>query len=55
MPAKVDRAIEKVTAKVDDKGRAIAILKSRGVIKQEGRHLGPGSHMRSDNSKRGKK
>lgn len=39
MGAKVDRAISKVQAKVGDKGKAIAILKSQGTIKQKGRHL----------------
>lgn len=42
MPEKVDRA----TAKVHDKGRAIAILKGRGVIKQKGRHLTGGPKMK---------
>ncbi|HLE81592.1 MAG TPA: hypothetical protein VJA25_09895 [Dehalococcoidia bacterium] len=39
MGKKVERAIRKVQAKVGNKGRAIAILKSQGTIKQKGRHL----------------
>lgn len=45
MPKSVERAIRKVSRKVKPrkgqtkKGAAIAILKSRGVIKQKGRHL----------------
>ena len=53
MPAKVDRAIRKVAAKVrprekgqSKEGAAIAILKSRGVIRQKGRHLAAGPKMK---------
>lgn len=45
MPKSVDRAIRKVAAKIEPRsgqskeGAAIAVLKSKGVIKQKGRHL----------------
>lgn len=42
MPKKVERAIRKVEATGKSKGSAIAILKSRGVIHQSGRHLAAG-------------
>lgn len=38
---KVDRAIKSVMASGKSEGNAIAILKSRGVIKQVGKHLAP--------------
>jgi len=52
VPAKVERAVKAVAAKVKPRvgntaeGSAIAILKSRGVIKQAGRHLAAGPHMK---------
>jgi len=42
MGKKVDRAISKVMASGKSKSSAIAILKSRGVIKQRGKHLAAG-------------
>ena len=36
---KVDRAIKSVESTGKSKSSAIAILKSRGVIKQKGKHL----------------
>ena len=44
MPAggKVDRAIKKLMDKGYTKKQAIKILKSKGVIKQAGKHLAPG-------------
>jgi len=43
---KVDRAINKVASKVGSKSRAIAILKSQGIIKQKGKHLTRGAQMK---------
>lgn len=43
---KVDRAIRDVEATGKSKSSAIAILKSRGVIQQKGRHLVAGSGNR---------
>lgn len=43
MGKKVDRAIKAVESTGKSKGSAIAILKSRGVIHQSGRHLAAGA------------
>ena len=42
MPAKVERAIRKVQAQGHSMASAIRILKSRGVIRQQGKHLASG-------------
>jgi len=43
MGAKVDRAIKSVQSSGKSKSIAIAILKSKGVIHQSGKHLASGS------------
>ena len=39
MPAAVERIIRSIQNNVGDKGKAIAIAKSKGLIKQSGKHL----------------
>lgn len=55
MPAEVERVIHRVMSSSGvDKGRAIAILKSRGVIKQKGKHLARSRKAKRKHRKRAK-
>lgn len=42
MPKKIDDALAKMKSKGLSEGSAIAILKSKGVIHQSGKHLATG-------------
>lgn len=52
MPKKVERTLRKIQNTGKTKSQAIAIAKSKGLVKQKGRHLAAGPRLKSGKSKK---